>query len=63
VKKQPKKPILLTIDELEKLLQREDEIDLEILPNGEIRQKGTKKKGPKPLTLGKNLGGEYGQMI
>jgi hypothetical protein len=55
----------MTLDELEKLLQREDDWDsiIEILPNGEIREKGAstdKERGDrKPLTMRENLGGEY----
>ncbi|MHB1956428.1 MAG: hypothetical protein ACYCOU_22080 [Sulfobacillus sp.] len=51
----------MTIDELEKLLNSEDEVDLEILPNGEIREKKgrKKKKAPKVLTMREALGGEY----
>lgn len=51
------------IDELEKLLNSEEEVPIQILPNGEIRpvgratpaETGTKK----PLTMKENLGGEY----
>jgi hypothetical protein len=50
----------MSIEELEKILQREDDIALEILPNGEIRQKGEAEKlGIKPLTMRETLGGEY----
>lgn len=55
----------MTLDQLEKLLQRENDWDsvIEILPNGEIREKGTtsdKERGErKPLTMRENLGGEY----
>ena len=56
----PKKP---TIAELEKLLQSDDEVEIEILPNGEIRAKGQstdkERMGRKPLTYRENLGGEY----
>ena len=50
-----------TIDELERLLASDDDVELEILPNGEVRAKGTgKKQGvPKVLTMRDNLGGEY----
>ena len=48
----------ISIDELEKILQRDDEQTLEILPNGEIRLK--KGEGTaKVLTMRENLGGEY----
>lgn len=55
-----KKP---TIEELEAILDREEEIPIEILPNGEIRAKGQTSTdelaGKKPLTMRENLGGEY----
>lgn len=52
-----------TIDELEAILKREEDVPVEILPNGEITTKvavqqknlGTKK----PLTMREDLGGEY----
>lgn len=58
------KPRRMSIDELEKLLQREDECMLEILPNGEVREFSEKEKAKvrserKPLTMRENLGGEY----
>ena len=53
----------LTIDDLEKLLDAEDDIPIEILPNGTIRaaKKGSKrtKENQKVLTFRENLGGEY----
>ncbi len=56
----------MKLDELERLLNRaEDSWDevIEILPNGEIREKGTvsdKERGTKKtLTIRENLGGEY----
>lgn len=56
----------MKLDDLERLLNRaEDSWDevIEILPNGEIREKGTatdKERGErKPLTMRENLGGEY----
>ena len=53
----------LTISELEKLLNAENDWEdstIEILPNGEIRMKGDSEKlGIKPLTMRENLGGEY----
>ena len=55
-----KKP---TIQELEKLLNSEEDIPVQILPNGEIRSVGqtggTDLGGKKPLTMKENLGGEY----
>ena len=47
-----------TIDELEKMLTQDDEREIEILPNGQIRTR--KASGQeKPLTMKENLGGEY----
>lgn len=52
-----------TIEELEAILDREEEIPIEILPNGEIRAKDKTSSieigGKKPLTMRENLGGEY----
>jgi hypothetical protein len=50
-----------TIDEIEALLNSDDEIELDILPNGEIRASKSKEKvAPfKVLTMRENLGGEY----
>jgi hypothetical protein len=53
-----------SIDELEKLLNRDDEVMFEILPNGEIREfsddeKAKVRSDRKPLTMRENLGGEY----
>ena len=54
-----------TIDELEKILASEEEVPIEILPNGEVRAKGQTSPnelgGKKPLTMRENLGGEYGE--
>ena len=50
------------IDELEALLVSDDEVDLVILPNGEIRAAaGSQPKTGKlkPLTMREKLGGEY----
>lgn len=51
------------IDELEKLLNSEEDVPIQILPNGEIREVGratTAETGnKKPLTMKENLGGEY----
>jgi hypothetical protein len=51
------------IDELERLLNSEEDIPIQILPNGEIRQLGhatpAEMGGKKPLTMRENLGGEY----
>ncbi len=52
-----------SIAELEAILQREDEVELEILPNGEVRAKNQttplERGGRKPLTMREDLGGEY----
>ena len=50
-----------TIAELEEILDREEEVEIEILPNGEVRAKGqsSKETGQKPLTMREDLGGEY----
>ena len=52
-----------TIQELERILDQEEEIPIEILPNGEIRAKGQTNAaelgGRKPLTMREDLGGEY----
>ncbi len=52
-----------TIAELEAILDKEEEVPIEILPNGEIRAKGQSSAdelgGKKPLTMRENLGGEY----
>ena len=51
------------IDELERLLNSEEDVPIQILPNGEIRQFGqatvADMGGKKPLTMRENLGGEY----
>jgi hypothetical protein len=51
------------IDELEALLNSEEDVPIQILPNGEIRQLGRETAADtgnkKPLTLRENLGGEY----
>ena len=51
-----------TIAELEAILENEQEVEIEILPNGEVRAKGQsilELGGRKPLTMRENLGGEY----
>ena len=51
------------IDELERLLNSEEDIPIQILPNGEIRPVGRATSAElgtkKPLTMKENLGGEY----
>jgi hypothetical protein len=51
-----------TIADLEAILDREEQVEIEILPNGEVRAVGdstTERGGRKPLTMRENLGGEY----
>ena len=54
----------LSLNELEAILQHEDEVEIEILPNGEVRAKNQttpgERGGRKPLTMKEDLGGEYG---
>lgn len=54
-----------TIAELEAILEKEEEVEIEILPNGEIRAQGQAsaqdRGGRKPLTLREDLGGEYSE--
>ena len=56
-----KKP---TIQELEALLKSEEDVKIQILPNGEIRPLGgataEEVGNKKPLTMREDLGGEYG---
>ena len=52
-----------TIAELEAILESEEQTEIEILPNGEVRAKGRTSShelgGKKPLTMREDLGGEY----
>lgn len=52
-----------TISELMQILDNEESQEIEILPNGEIREKGgsslSETGGKKPLTMREDLGGEY----
>ena len=55
----PRRP---TIHELERILDAEEDTPIEILPNGEVRARGTgaaELGGKKPLTMREDLGGEY----
>jgi hypothetical protein len=56
-----------TIDQLEAILASEEDVPIEILPNGEVRAKGQTTSaelgGKKPLTMRENLGGEYGKEL
>lgn len=55
-----------TITELEAILDKEEEVEIEILPNGEVRAKNQTSAvelgGRKPLTMREDLGGEYSEM-
>jgi len=52
-----------TITQLEQILEKEEEVEIDILPNGEVRAKNQTSEyelgGRKPLTMRENLGGEY----
>jgi hypothetical protein len=52
-----------TIKELETILEQEEDVPVEILPNGEIRAQGSTSDaelgGRKPITMREDLGGEY----
>ena len=54
-----------TIAELEAILEREEEVEIDILPNGEVRARGQSTTqelgGRKPLTMREDLGGEYAE--
>lgn len=54
-----------TIAQLEAILESEEEVEIEILPNGEVRAKGqtsAQELGDrKPLTMREDLGGEYSE--
>jgi hypothetical protein len=54
-----------TIAQLEAILENEEQVEIEILPNGEVRAKGRTPQqelgGRKPLTMREDLGGEYGK--
>jgi hypothetical protein len=56
-----------SIDELMEILNNEESQEIEILPNGEIREKGASSLwetgGKKPLTMREDLGGEYCQWL
>lgn len=53
-------PRRYSIDEVERLLMSEEDVAIEILPNGEIRElDSSEKTDRKPLTMRENLGGEY----
>lgn len=54
-----------TIAQLEAILESEEEVEIEILPNGEVREKGQtsllETGGRRPLTMREDLGGEYSE--
>lgn len=54
-----------TIAQLEAILENEEQVEIEILPNGEVRSKGGTSTqelgGRKPLTMREDLGGEYAE--
>jgi len=55
-----------TIAQLEAILESEEEVEIEILPNGEVRAKGQTSAQDlggrsKPLTMREDLGGEYSE--
>lgn len=65
MKKLKPKPVKMSIDDLEKLLKREDSFNnqptIQILPNGQIVEADGRpaEEGKKPLTMKEDLGGEY----
>ncbi len=50
----------MSIAELQKLLEEEEDVPLQIMPDGSIVQGGRKTK-IKPLTMKERLGGEYAE--
>jgi hypothetical protein len=52
-----------TIDQLQEILESEEQVEIDILPNGEVRAKGQTSTqelgGRKPITMREDLGGEY----
>ncbi len=50
-----------TIHELEAILDEEEDVPIEILPNGEVRAYGDAAESGyrKPITMREDLGGEY----
>jgi hypothetical protein len=54
-----------TIAQLEAILENEEQVEIEILPNGEVRAKGgtapQELGGRKPLTMREDLGGQYAE--
>ncbi len=54
-----------TIAQLEAILENEEQVEIDILPNGEVREKNKTSSlelgNRKPLTMREDLGGEYGE--
>jgi len=55
-----------TIADLERILDQEEDVEIEILPTGEVRAKGQStaqelRGRSKPLTMREDLGGEYAE--
>ncbi|MBI5778303.1 MAG: hypothetical protein HZA49_02480 [Planctomycetes bacterium] len=51
-----------TVDDLKRILDTEDEVPIEIMPNGEIRPRNPTNSleiGKRPITYKEDLGGEY----
>lgn len=48
-----------SIADIEAILEQEENVEIEILPNGEVRVRGESSES-KPLTMRESLGGEYG---
>ena len=65
MKKSKNKPSRMTLDEIEALLNSDDEVAIDILPNGEVRTHPAKERTEplKILTFREKLGGEYGQWM
>ena len=57
MKKANKKRV--TIEKLEELLDSEQEVPIQIMPDGRITTGKGKKSKIKPLTMREDLGGEY----
>ena len=59
----PPNPRASKIDQIEAILNREEDVALTILPNGEIMTAPGQPTGKKPLTFREHLGGEYANTI
>lgn len=52
----------MSVADIERLLERDEDVTITILPNGEIRDLTAEERAAiprKPLTMRENLGGEY----